>query len=315
MSTKQFAHLPQLFRSPFLRKIAQGNYYSELRERLETAQLSHLMDQKLSTLFQSVYDLLIENYRCEYVFKNELIKMWFQSKRSSESAFLTDEFRVGSCRVDLAVFSTSSIAFEIKTDFDSATRLTSQSSEYIKVFDLVYVVTTERMLTRIADSIPKNVGILTLGHTDGFRTLRDSERHADQIDLHSVFDCLRQAERAAIIETVLGRKIEVPTSQLYTECKKAFKALLPFEAHEHMNRQIRSRGHSSAIADLLNIVPCSLTHAAFTLRATHREMGQIRSAMNSKPKKHNSTKAKVHENILPIPPGKTERDDCATVTC
>jgi hypothetical protein len=313
MSHKQLAHLPQIFRSPFLRKVAVGNYYHELAERLEFAGLSHMLTRKLAAIFQNVYELLIESYRCEYVFKNELIKMWFKSKRSEESAYLTDEFRVGSCRVDLAVFSTSSIAFEIKTDFDSGARLESQSSEYIKVFDLVYVVTTEKMLTRLEASIPKNVGILTLDSSNGFRTERESERHAHQIDLLSAFNCLRQGERLEVITKVSGRKIEAPTSQLYTECRKAFKVLLPFEAHTYMNEQIRSRGHSSATAELLNVVPCSLTHAAFTVRASHREMRQIQSELKSSPTRKSRTKTRSDENILPIPQGETERTDCAKV--
>jgi len=215
MSAKQLSQLPQLFRSPFLRKVALGNFYQELEERLTIAGLSDLMSLRLKDIFQSVYQILLQNYRCEYVFKNELIRNWLKSHHSLKKSYLTDEFRVGTCRVDLAVFSATSVAFEIKTEFDSALRLASQSSEYVKLFDLVYVVTTEDMLRKLNGSIAENVGILTLESCGGFKTRRDSRCHAGQTDIGAAFNCLRQGERLAVVEKSTGVKVMVPTSRAY----------------------------------------------------------------------------------------------------
>lgn len=311
MSTKHLAQLPQLFRSPFLRKIAFGRYHRELAERLEIAGLSDLMKLRLADIFDAVYEVLIKDYRCEYVFKNTLMQNWFLSRHSTERSFITDEFRVGESRVDLALFSKNSVAFEVKTEFDSAIRLASQSAAYMNVFDLVYVVTTESMLPKLDDSIPKTVGILVLGKSGRFKTIRDSESHACRADLSMMFDCLRQPERIAIVEKISKIKINVPNSQIYDECKRVFRKLLPFEANAYVVQQIRNRSYSSASADLMSKVPNSLKHVALTLRATNTEINQIKLELKKIPKTPNTKHQNNHEHIFSVPEGKTERTACA----
>jgi hypothetical protein len=110
---------------------------------LEIAGLSDLLDLRLSDIFEAVYEILLQNYRCEYIFKNTLMQNWFLSRHSTDRSFITDEFRVGKSRVDLALFSKTSVAFEIKTEFDSPKRLPSQSNAYMKVFDLIYPTEVE----------------------------------------------------------------------------------------------------------------------------------------------------------------------------
>ena len=289
MSTKHLSQLPQLFRSPFLRKIAKGNYYGELVERLEIADLTHLLALRLADIFEEVYQILLQNYRCEYVFKNTITQNWFLAKHSTEHSYVTDEFRVGESRVDLAIFSKTSVAFEVKTEFDSPFRLQSQSSAYMKVFDLVYVVTTEAMLLKLNGSIPASIGILLLGKAGNLKTERPSEHHSRHTDLNLAFDCLRQQERLSIVRRFCNAKIEVPNSKIYTECKRQFRRLLPFEAQFHLVEQIRQRAYPSAIISLMLEVPKSLKHVALTLRATSQETKRISSELKMIPRRLNHT--------------------------
>jgi hypothetical protein len=306
MNTKHLSQLPQLFRSPFLRKIALGNYYKELSERLEIAGLSDLLHLPLEDIFENVYGILLQYYRCEYVFKNALTQNWFLSRHSTERSFVTDEFRVGDSRVDLAVFSKTSVAFEIKTEFDSPARLASQSSAYMKVFDFVYVVTTESMLPKLNDSIPKSIGILLLGKSGGFRTERPSGSHANCTDLNLVFNCLRQSERLSIVGKISNSKIEVPNSKVYAECKRKFRSLLPFEAQFHLAEQIRQRVYPATTVSLMSEVPKSLKHVSLTLRATNQETKRISYELKAIPKH-----PKQNEHIFSISSRETERVACA----
>lgn len=310
MNTQNLTQLPQLFRSPFLRKVALGRYYNELAERLEIAGLSSLMKLRLSDIFEAVYEVLLQSYRCEYVFKNTLMQNWFLSRHSPDRSFITDEFRVGESRVDLALFSKTSVAFEIKTEFDSATRLPSQSTAYMKVFDLVYIVTTELMLPKLNDWIPKTVGVLLLGNSGSFKTIRDSESHACRADLSMIFDCLRQPERLSIAEKISRPKIEVPNSEIYDECKRIFRRLLPFEAHAHVVQQIRNRAYPTASAELMAKVPNALKHAALTLRATNKEIKKINAELRMIPQQTNKQHIEHDEHIFPIPAREAERIAC-----
>ena len=142
-------HLAPLFRGPFLRKIARGRYYPELIERLSSGNLQHFSRLPMHEIFDSVYALLLRRYRCEYVFKNLLTQHFLSKRIQYNGVHVTDEFHVGKSRVDLAVFSDVSVAYEIKTEFDSPTRLFSQTGEYVKMFEYVYVVTTEKLRSKI----------------------------------------------------------------------------------------------------------------------------------------------------------------------
>jgi hypothetical protein len=202
------------------------------------------------------------------------------------------------------------VAFEIKTEFDSAIRLPSQSTAYMKVFDLVYVVTTEPMLLKLESWIPKSVGVLLLGKTGSFRTVRDSESHACRADLSMIFNCLRQPERIAIAEKLSKPKIEVPNSEIYDECKRIFRKLLPFEAHAHVVRQIRNRSYPTASANLMSKVPDALKHVALTLRATNRDINRITKELKMVPQKINTTHLDHDEHIFSIPEREAERVAC-----
>ena len=301
MSTKHLSQLPQLFRGPFLRKVAHGRYYKELVERLERCGLTGLLTRPMSEIFESVYEILLNDYRCEYVYKNTLTQNWFLSRHSLENSYITDEFRIGENRVDLAVFGNRSIAFEIKTEFDSTRRLRLQSTEYIKVFDEVYIVTSEILKPTIARWIPKTVGIMELRRSGRLTLIRESQSHGARTDLDVVFRCLRRAEMVSIVETITQSPINVPNSKIFTECKEKFRKLLPFEAHDHVLAQLRRRSYPSSSIALMAEVPVALKHAALTLRATKRETESLQKALSEPPKPQHKEKTLDDEHLLSIP--------------
>jgi hypothetical protein len=312
MNTKRLAQLPQLFRSPFLRKVALGKYHRELCERLASAGLSDLLELKLGDIFENIYEILMKYYRCEYVFKTSLLRTFFDSELSADhQSYLTDEFRVGACRVDLAIFSAVSIAFEIKTDYDSATRLPSQTSEYCKVFDFVGLVTTDKMFRKLKRAIPQDIGVLTLNEAGTFSLVRDSRSHANKTDLGAMFDCLRQKERLAIVERVCGYKGNAPNSKIYAECKRRFRQLIPFEAHAHCLEVLRNRGYPAPSVQLMLDVPNSLKYAVLMLRAPNHEMRRINDELQVVPKNTKHEPNTHNGHIFSISQGKARRTICA----
>lgn len=303
--------MPQLFRGPFLRKVALGSYDVELAERLDSAGMAELIGLPLWEIFERVYEVLLMNYRCEYVFKNAITQNWFLAKHSLERSYITDEFRVGKSRVDLAIFSNTSIAFEIKTEMDSTSRLSTQTIDYMKVFDLVYVVSSPSLTARVQEEAPKTVGILELTRSGTIRTVRPSESHGGHTIFGVGFGCLRQAEMLSIVEETLGVCLTVPTSRIYTECKNKIRHLLPFEFQQQLVGQLRKRRYPQSTTQLLGDVPRSLKHAALTLRASQREVTRIRSEFQIPPIKRRIKPTDINEHLLPIPQGQTERTACA----
>ena len=73
-------------------------------------------------LIKRAYSIIAKGYRCEYVYKNELLTQLLKVYGVKNTAYYS-EFRVGESIADMAMFNGESKAFEIKTEYDSPRRL------------------------------------------------------------------------------------------------------------------------------------------------------------------------------------------------
>jgi len=98
--------------------------------------------------FDDLYSLLKENYRNEYIFKNEFLLTLLKKEYKTKHTFL-QEVRIGDNIADMVVVNGKSIAYEIKTEFDSFVRLEGQLKSYLKVFDKIFMVVSENHLQKL----------------------------------------------------------------------------------------------------------------------------------------------------------------------
>lgn len=92
-----------------------------------------------------LYAMLMRDYRCEYVFKNEVINKILFRHFTHPDTVAFSEFRVNQSIADLAMFNGKSRAYEIKTDYDSDKRLAHQLADFKSysssvIFGKFYVV-------------------------------------------------------------------------------------------------------------------------------------------------------------------------------
>lgn len=80
-------------------------------------------------LLKKSYSLISKHYRCEYVYKNELIKHLLHEYGTRNSVYFS-EFRVGNSIADMVMFNGESKVFEIKTEYDTPRRLDKQIEDY-----------------------------------------------------------------------------------------------------------------------------------------------------------------------------------------
>jgi hypothetical protein len=125
------------------------------------------------------------------------------------------------------------------------------------------------------------------------------------------FNCLRQGERVAIAEQISKSAKPVPNSKIYSECKRKFRNLIPFEAQTHIVQQIKSRTYSVPAVTLMREVPTALKHAALTLRATNQEIKRISEELKITPRKQSKQNKQDNEDIFSVPARETERVACA----
>ncbi len=97
--------------------------------------------------------------------KSTVINHLISKQVITKQETLINEFTVGnfSRRVDLAVIKEDeSLAFEIKSEADSLTRLDGQVATYLKYFDKVTVVATPKHIPEVLNSVPSTVAVWEL---------------------------------------------------------------------------------------------------------------------------------------------------------
>lgn len=255
-----------LFRCPFLERVAKGDHVSSILEIADhfSALIPPSQSAPLSVWFAFFYRALMDHYRCEYVYKNAIATKIFLLRHSLQNSLMTDEIRSSGSRGDVAILNGTSTIYEIKSQYDSFERLNSQLTDYRKVFDRIYVVTTEKKSSAILSLVEPGIGILALRNDGTLSTVRKSQSHKHSTDPAAIFDCMRQAEYCRAIGEVFGHVPQVPNSQLYRSAKEMFCSLPSHLAHDLMVKQIKRRGKKRPFIELIESAPTCLKHVCLS---------------------------------------------------
>lgn len=168
-----------------------------------------------------VYKTLIKSYRCEYIYKNEIINQLLLMKYGTKDTIAFNEFKVGNSIVDFAMMNGESKAFEIKTKLDTPRRLKKQMFDYRKIFNKCYIVVDESECEFYANHLNEATGIVALSYNRG-RIRLDEYRPAkriEDIDSDVLMKCLRTSEYENIVREYFGELPDVPTYNLFEACK------------------------------------------------------------------------------------------------
>jgi hypothetical protein len=198
-----------------IKKYNTLNYYTDLSEQVRT-----LYPQESTIIFskQEVHEKLnfhfLSNYDGEEFIKYK-ISSHYLSDRGVIGAF---EIPISSSRIDFIAISDSITSYEIKSKLDSLTRLRSQISNYMKVFDFNYSLTDPKHHKSLLKILPISYGIII--SIDGkFECVREASRH-ENIDTEFQLKILTLKERKVlfplnhgIIENIENNfsKIEIST--------------------------------------------------------------------------------------------------------
>ena len=148
---EKYRLLARMFTRPVFAAIAEkGDWRGGLDFLSRYGLLRRCAEQSLSELFESSWRALRIAYRNEYVYKSEIANRVVFGMHSPRTTALQVEFPVGRSIVDVAVFNGTSTAYEVKTEFDSPRRLQTQTRDYLKVFDRVFVVAHPSTADRFA---------------------------------------------------------------------------------------------------------------------------------------------------------------------
>lgn len=191
------------------------------------------------------YRKLKKNYRCEYVLKNELLNKII-SKGVNNVVF--SEFKINKSILDLAVFGEKSIAYEIKTEFDSPKRLDTQLADYQTLFDKCYIVVPQSEVNNYRLHIPSTIGVLAFAYEKQniyFKLVRKASFNKE-LDVDVLMQCLQTNEYIQIVEKYFG---ELPTSshlKMFKACKEKIASIPRDQLRELFLDTIKKRKLSRA---------------------------------------------------------------------
>ena len=262
-------------RSAFVDVLNYGDYshFNWLASRNDTLKCTTYFE-----LLKKSYSLISKYYRCEYVYKNELIKYLLDKYGTRDSVYF-NEFRVGNSIADIAMFNGESKAFEIKTEYDTPRRLDKQMEDYKRLFDKCYIVVPENKLNEYCDIIESTTGIIAMRRDNG-RIILNEVRIACQnvcFDHNALMSCLRTEEYKNITLS-LGVSLDgVAGYDMYTYCYNVISQADSSKLRHLFLREVKKRKNNTA---LLRKYPMSIRQMMLSLNLSENKANKLLEQLN-----------------------------------
>lgn len=238
--------------------------------------------QTLSALFDEAWLQLVASYRNEYVYKNDLASRLIFGRHSPKTASFHVELPVGQSIADVAIANGTTTAYEIKTEYDTAKRLKTQTNDYLKAFDKVLVVTHPAHIERFERDLDPRVGLLMLSKRGGLAVHREATTNAANVDARTIFRCLRRTEYLAAVKELFNEEPDLPNGLVHTYCEKLFSTATSVDAHRIFVKALRSRTTDKNTVEFVSQLPPSLRALGYATPLSGRQRVSM-LALLSKP--------------------------------
>jgi len=193
-------------------------------------------------VIKKMYQILNTKYRNEYYYKNVLLNKKLLGRHSLNTTVALSEIPLHRSIADFILINDRATVYEIKTDLDKLDRLSTQISNYYKVFNRVYVVASESHEEKL-QSILKNtkVGILVLTNRNTLSERKKAIEDWSNLEHQSMFRVLRKPEYERIILDYYGELPKTQQVYYYRACFELFSKIDLKEAYSYMMAQLKNR--------------------------------------------------------------------------
>ena len=226
-----------------------------------------------------MYRKMVADYRCEYVYKNEIINELLLQEYAHKDTVIFNEYRIQKSIVDLVMFNGHSRAFEIKTEYDSTFRLAGQLAEYTKLFQQCYVVVPEKFKDLYLQEVPENVGIIIMKDAEGKLVLEEIRAASfnSSIEVTLMMKCLRTNEYKSMVKQAYGTIPDVSCFEMYDKCEKLLRLLPNDILQEYFINIMKSRKNNTK---LLRKVPLEMRQICLQLGLYSDEISILLTKLN-----------------------------------
>jgi hypothetical protein len=274
MSAVNYPAVASLFSTVVMSTLAKEHIWS-IRDRLNL--LARLPQNQtrgttLGQAFDNAYNLLVADYRSEYVFKNILMTNLLDVAQGMSAVL---EQHMGDSRADLMILGDTSTVYEVKTDLDQFVRLPAQLTNYCYHAEFVYVVVSEKRAVNALTHTPAHVGLMAVQDDGSVRVVRQATSNMNELKHEQLFRLLRAKETHQLIKDMPNFRTHTSSLNSWQQSWKLFSELSLAEAQSGVVDQFRARGARAQHLITADQFPESLWALAYSREYSRKGMELI----------------------------------------
>lgn len=229
------------------------------------------------------YKALEKGYRNEFFFKNTLFNKLVLGKYSLNTTAAFSEIIIGNSKADFVIINQQiGKVYEIKTDLDNLDRLIYQLEDYYKVFQEVYVVTSEKNYYPVYKFIKEykpTAGIIVLTDRITLSVRKQAIMSEGNLRHENLFKLLRKKEYEEILLKKFGRLPKVKPVEYFKVCLKWFMQLDINESQKLVFAQLKKRMDGENLK-IIRDLPLPARWLVYTSNLTSKELDITYSKLN-----------------------------------
>lgn len=272
-----------VFSNSHFKRVLENGYSSYIDKKIEGLQGVLLFGEGKSRkkILETMYSYLLNEYRCEYIYKNFITQKILLGRHSLNTSTLINEFRVGSSVADVVLINGKSTVYEIKTELDNPDRLQDQLADYQKAFPEIYLVVHHSGVDTYMEKLTgSHVGLIVLNRRNQLSVRKNAALNTQYLDITTMFKSLRKQEYSNIIKKAYGYVPDVPNMFYFKECLKLAKKLDAFEFNKLMGEELKKRKPKEKEIVSSNSIPDYLRNICLAIDPNQKEYERLFNYLN-----------------------------------
>ncbi|WP_370579574.1 sce7726 family protein [Snodgrassella alvi] len=274
--------ISQFFRTSNFDSLIFKNDSSLLNEiLLDTKIKKDLKGKNFFYAFDYFFNIINQHYKNEYVFKNIIANRLIKGRHKLANVAYMNEFHVLNSICDVAIFNGTSTAYEIKTGLDNLDRISSQLTDYKKVFEKIFIVCDDSKIKILEQTLDKDVGIIRLTHRKQMSTIREASSNIENLSISALFKSLRNSEILDYMKKKYDYIPDISPKKTRNDCLNLFQKMDIIEAHNVFVNILRKRELKNEEKRSIEKLPFSLLALMLNIRPSLRRLKIISSRLEN----------------------------------